>query len=174
MPASSPAEAVELYRGAVARAVSCLTRAHIDVGSAYARPDVPHPLVMAGGDPVALRGERQLTLSVGEECRVVEGGDGGWVVRTTSYFYAIGQQRAGELFAYHWHPRGRGTVVHPHVHVNADARGDFGWVGKIHLPTGPVALRQVILLAIEELGVMPLRDDWRAVVGDEDRGSQAT
>lgn len=172
MRASSSAEAVELYRAAAARAVSCVSRAHIDVGGGYGGADVPRALLMAGGDAVALRGDRRLTLSVGEQYQVVEDDDGGWRIRTTAYFYAIGQQRAGELFAYHWHPRGRGRMVHPHLHVSADARGDVGWIGKLHLPTARVELADVILLAIEELAALPVREDWAAVL-DETRRSTA-
>lgn len=144
--------------------MSCVTRAHVDVGRGYARTDAPQALVLAGGDPVALRGDRQLTLSVGEQYRIVESSDGVWEVRTTAYFYAIGEQQGGELLAYHWHPQGRGTVVRPHLHVKADARGAFGWLGKVHLPTGLIRLAEIVLLAIEDLEVAPIRDDWRAVM----------
>lgn len=144
--------------------MSCVTRAHINVGSGYARTDAPHALVLAAGDPVALRGDRRLTLSVGEQYRIVESSDDAWEVRRTAYFYAIGEQQGGELLAYHWHPRGRGRVLRPHLHVKADARGAFGWLGKVHLPTGPIQLAEVIMLGIEELDVTPIRDDWRAVM----------
>jgi hypothetical protein len=164
LASSGPAHAVELYRAGAARAVSCLTRAHIDVGSGYAREDVPHALLMAAGDPVGLRGDHPLTLSIGEQYRITETPDGGWEARTTAYFYAIGQQQAGDLLAYHWHPRGRGHVGHPHMHVSAHAQGDVGWIGKLHLPTGAIGLHDVLLLAIEELGATPIRPDWEAIL----------
>lgn len=172
MAASSLSEAVELYRAAAARTVSCLTRAHVEVGGGYARPEVSHAFVMGGGDAVALRGDGDLTLSVGEEYRIVEARNGGWRVRTMAYFYAIGQQRAGELLAYHWHPRGRGTVAEPHLHVNTDARSNFGWMRKVHLRTGPIRLQDVILLAIEELNAAPIREDWRTVLDEARRSWQ--
>jgi hypothetical protein len=145
-----------------------VTRAHIDVGGGYGGADLPQALLMAGGDAVALRGDHRLTLSVGEQYRIVQDGDG-WRVETAAYFYAVGQQRAGELLAYHWHPQGRGRVVDPHLHVNADARGDVGWIGKLHLPTGHVELPDVIQIVIEELGARPIREDWAAVLHEARR-----
>lgn len=115
---------------------------------------------MASGDPVALRGDSRLTLSVGEHYGVVDEVGNGWRIRVSAYFYAIGQQRGAELITYHWHPQGRGRATGPHLHVNADVQVGARWLGKVHLPTGPIALQDVIVLAIEELDVMPLRDEW--------------
>jgi len=122
LPARTAAEAVEEYRTSAARALSCVTGAHVDVGGGYAPSDIPHALVVAGGDPVALRGDSRLTLSVGEQYGVVDEGDNGWRVRISAYFYGIGQQRGAELITYHWHPQGRGMSAGPHLHVNADVR----------------------------------------------------
>lgn len=115
MPARTAAEAVEEYRTSAARALSCITSAHVDVGGGYAPSNEPHALVVAGGDPVALRGDSRLTLSIGEQYGVVD---------------------------------------------EADVQVGTRWLGKVHLRTGPVALHDLIALSIEELGVMPLRDEW--------------
>lgn len=117
-------------------------------------------LVVASGDPVALRGNSRLTLSVGEQYGVVDEGGKSCRIRVSAYFYAIGRQRGAELITYHWHPQGRGRATGPHLHVNADVQVGTRWLGRVHLPTGPIALQDVIVLAIEELDVMPLRDEW--------------
>jgi hypothetical protein len=38
-----------------------------------------------------------------------------------------------------------------------------------HLPTGPVALRDVVGLAIRDFGVTPLRHDWQAALAAPER-----
>ena len=113
-----------------------------------------------------MRGDSHLTLSVGEQYGVVDEGDNRWRVRISAYFYAIGQQRGAELITYHWHPQGRGMSTGPHLHVNADVQVGTRWLGKVHLPTGPIALQDVIAMVIEDLGVMPLRDEWGQLLRD--------
>lgn len=109
-----------------------------------------------------LRGEGPLTLDVSEHYRLVEQRDG-WTVAVVAYFYVLGY--AGrELVAYHWHPRGRSTISGRHLHVHSDRQLDGRWFGKLHLPTGAIRLEDIILLAIEELGAGPLREDWLAVL----------
>jgi hypothetical protein len=74
-----------------------------------------------------------------------------------------------ELLVYHWMP---GTLFlgpdHPHVHVSAaltaqvDAQSsrEIG-LDRLHLPTGQVTLAAFVQMLITELGVAPLRPDWR-------------
>ncbi len=52
----------------------------------------------------------------------------------------------------------------PHLHVGAEIRVGERWLPKIHIPTGPIALQDLLILAIEELGVEPIRDDWRLIL----------
>lgn len=85
-------------------------------------------------------------------------------MRATAYLFAIGDDSGRELIAYHWHPQGPSRVTGPHLHVHADIQLGSAWLPKAHLPTGTVALQDVLRLAIEELGVEPLRDDWQAVL----------
>jgi len=95
---------------------------------------------MAGNDAVALRGASRLTLAVSEHYTITEGSDAGWQVHRAAYFYAIGLHDTGELLAYHWHPRGKSPVVDPHLHVRANIQLGERWLGKVHLPTGPIEL----------------------------------
>ena len=85
--------------------------------------------------------------------------------RFIGYLYAIGYEDS-ELVSYHWHPSGKSTITQPHMHVGAAVQIGDQWLGKVHLPTGMVGLEQVIALAIVELGVEPLRDDWERLIAE--------
>lgn len=156
-PSDNPAEAVEHYRGRTVRLLSCLTSAHTTV-SGYHAADHPHRLLLARGDAARLHAEPRLTLLVTEQYEVRQS-TAGWYVEIVGYLYAIGYEDH-ELVSYHWHPSGKSTITQPHMHVGAAVQIGDRWLGKVHLPTGMVGLEQVIALAIVELGVEPLRDDW--------------
>jgi hypothetical protein len=119
---------------------------------------------MAGNDAVALRGESRLTLAVSEHYIIASDPGTGWQVQRAAYFYAIGRHDTGELLAYHWHPLGKSSVLSPHLHVRANIQLGERWLGKVHLPTGAIELEDVVALAIEELGVEPLREDWELLL----------
>jgi len=122
---------------------------------------------MAGNDAVALRGESRLTLSVSEHYNITNDPDMGWQVQRAAYFfYAVGRHDTGELLAYHWHPLGKSPVVSPHLHVRANIQLGERWLGKVHLPTGPIELEDVVALTIEELGAEPLREDWELLLNE--------
>ncbi len=119
---------------------------------------------MAGNDPVALRGASRLTLAVSEHYLIVDAPDDGWQVQRAAYFYAVGRQDTGELLAFHWHPRGKSPIETPHLHVRANIQIGERWLGKVHLPTGYVAIEDMVRLVIQELSAEPLREDWEALV----------
>jgi hypothetical protein len=162
MPHTSktPAEAVEHYRGRTVRLLSCLTSVHVVV-RAYHLSDKPHQLELA--DTAKMRGG-PLSIDVAEEYELRQGADG-WRVAIVGYLYAIGYE-GRELIAYHWHPSGDSSIAKPHMHVGAAIQVGDRWLGKVHLPTGTVSLAQVVELAIVELGVEPLRDDWERLIGE--------
>jgi hypothetical protein len=141
--------------------LSCATNAHVVV-SGYHQADIPHRLSLAGSDPVRLGSEHQLTLDVGEHYRVRKGSDG-WQVDVVAYFYVLAQQDE-DVIVYHWHPAGRSSIRRPHLHVRADLQIGERWLGKMHLPTGLVALEDIVRLAIEDLEAQPLRDDWKRLL----------
>lgn len=162
-PSRTPAEAVEDYRTRRVRLLSCVTNAHVIV-SGYHQADIPHRLSLAGADPVRLGAEHQLTLDVGEHYRVREGSDG-WEVEVVAYFYAFARNNE-DVIVYHWHPYGRSSIRRPHLHVRADLQIGERWLGKLHLPTGFVAIEDIVTLAIRELRTEPLREDWEALIAD--------
>lgn len=162
MPHASktPAEAVEHYRGRTVRLLSCVTSVHVVV-RAFRLSDAPHELELA--DTAKMRGG-PLSIDVAEEYEVRQDRDG-WRVEILGYLYAIGYE-GRELVAYHWHPRGKSSVTRPHMHVGVNVQVGDRWLGKVHLPTGAVGLEQVVALAIVELGVEPLREDWERLIAE--------
>ena len=91
--------------------------------------------------------------------------EAGWEARTVAYMYVVGVDRS-ELLAFHWHPAGPSVVRTPHLHVGVDIQLGAVWLAKAHLPTGAVQLADVLGLVLGELGVRPLRDDWRTVLAE--------
>ncbi|HUG14572.1 MAG TPA: hypothetical protein VMM78_06090 [Thermomicrobiales bacterium] len=87
----------------------------------------------------------------------------------TSYLYVLEFRNGTEIVAYHWHPESPSEAAEPHLHIgSAAARADSAVrpreLHKVHFPTGPVALEQVLRLAISEFGVAPRGADWDAVL----------
>jgi hypothetical protein len=160
MPHTSktPAEAVEHYRGRTVRLLSCVTSVHV-VARAYHLSDKPHELELA--DTAKMHGG-PLSIDVAEEYEIRQDADG-WHVAILGYLYAIGDE-GRELLSYHWHPSGHSPITWPHMHVGANVQVGDRWLGKVHLPTGPVGLERVVALAITELGAKPLREDWERLI----------
>lgn len=87
-----------------------------------------------------------------------------WRISTASYWYTIEDKSGHEVVAYHWHPGAEGAVKTPHVHLGfglGQIRAEFQ---KKHLPTGRVALEDILRCLITEFGVSPLRADWDLVL----------
>lgn len=93
-----------------------------------------------------------------------------WTIRTVGYSYGLLVGEGRELLAYQWHAVGRSLVVSPHLHLGAallrpERARPFG---RTHWPTGPVTLAEILRTAIADLGVEPLRDDWRERLAEAD------
>ncbi len=168
MPGRRPPEAVAKFLAPLQLAASCITKAVFEVGGGYHPADTPHVLILNRGEPVRLRGSGgELALSVLMQYRIVraDAERGPWKVRTMAYAYTL-FEAGRESLAYHWHPERREEgqwVTFPHLHVSAG-----GAVGrrleKAHLPTGRVALEDVVRLALTDLKVTALRPDWERVL----------
>jgi hypothetical protein len=165
LPNSSPREAVKALVGTLQIAVSCATKDVIHVHGGYRPERSPQIVLLNRGRPSRLRGEVDLGLTVVQQFRLVESSVRGapWKARTAAYWYILQDADEQELLAYHWHPEGHSPVTTPHLHVRADM-APFRFGHRIHLPTGRVALEEIIRIAITEFGVTPLRDDWPDVL----------
>jgi hypothetical protein len=95
-----------------------------------------------------------------------EGPRGPWKVNTVAYYYTVEEayHQGHELFAYHWHPNERSPITYPHFHIYQGAQVSRDDVRKAHFPTGRIAFEDVLRLVITQFGVIPLRNDWEAVL----------
>jgi len=161
----SPAEAVNAFLEPLSRALSCFTRAVLDVSGGYHVAERPHALTLAGGEPVQLQAQIPLWLSIFQNYRIVEweGARGPWKVQTVGYFYALELDRI-ELISFQWHPVGQSWYQRPHLHLGPAAELGFKDLQHSHLPTGGrVAVEDILRLAVE-LGAQPRRSDWDEIL----------
>jgi hypothetical protein len=152
-------------------ALTCVTRDLLSHTGTHAQ-EQPHAATLAHGQPVALKREPRLFLSVMLQYRLVEddGPRGPWKVRTTAYSYTVEDGDGAEIIAYHWHPHARGSDHRPHLHFRSAGKvGEPGWA-HIHFPSGRVALEDVLRLLIREMGVEPLREDWEEILDETQAG----
>lgn len=182
MAGETPAEAVQNYVDPLQKAVSCVTKAVLDVSGGYYASDKPHSLAFGGGLPQRLSGSN-LYLSIVQLYRVVEDEDlerGLWRATITQYVYTLRRastswesDKPETLISYQWHPRPGARYNYPHLHLGAASgigpAGESLLSNKSHIPTGRIAVEDVIRFAISQLGVRPLREDWSEVL-DETQG----
>lgn len=164
MLARTPSDAVKAFRESLRLAVSYVTLSVLTDPEPYGPTDRLRQITLPSS-PARLRGSGLgLSIRIGYRLVEISGERRPWSVSVVAYQYKLDDRDGREILAYHWHPEGRVTV--PHVHVGAGTaegrlRPDLA---RAHLPTGHVPLRDVLRLAIAELGVRPLRPDWDAVL----------
>ncbi len=164
MVARTPAEAVRTFVGAFQQAFSCLTVARFNA-EGYRPIDLPYSAELQDGEPVVLAGSSLRLLAV-LRYRIVPAANspGAWMVQLTAYGYELLDDQDRELLAYQWHPQGRSTVTWPHVHLGPAAGDLWRPMSRAHLPTGRIAVQDVLRLAIRDFGVPPRRANWEAVL----------
>jgi hypothetical protein len=158
---------VAAYVAAVQTTVGCVVG---DIVRATGhRPETsPLTLLLAGGRAVALAGGVfPLGLDVRQFYQLVENPSAPrrrrWRVELVGYRYALTARRTEqEVLAFHWHPHVTDKAF-PHVYLEAGLGLPRDLIG-IHVPTGEIALEDVIRLAIEELGVRPRLSRWRSIL----------
>jgi hypothetical protein len=161
----TPAEAVGAFLEPLQQAIDCLTPTVLNVSGGYHVADSPHALTLGNGDPVPLAGEHNLSLSVMQQYVLTESGGarGPWKVHTAAYLYELRRDDA-ELLVYHWHPSGVSPQTRPHLHIGPAAELAFKPLQSAHVPTGRIALEEVLRMAIVELGAQPRRKDWDQIL----------
>ena len=162
----NPYQAVQNYRSALQRVISCVTPSVILVGSTQGyRPGSEHRLVLGPEEAVKLPGA-DLSLSVQVFARVSDqAGQAPWTVSTFGYYYTLREPEGPEIVAYHWHPGRRSPIDFPHLHLGTGSGVGREELQKAHIPTGRVELEDVLALVIREFGVRPRRDDWAEILG---------
>jgi hypothetical protein len=178
MAGRTPAEAVNNFLAPLQRALSCVTREVLSVGGGYHVSDTPHVLLFQN-NPVMLGHDRRFALKLIQQYRIIEGEAerGPWKVSTVAYYYTLETPEttaspSQEVLGYHWHPHERNTVTYPHLHLYQGAGTLQHNLIKAHLPTARVAIEDVVRCVITQLGVVPLRDDWEAILAETQRAFQ--
>jgi hypothetical protein len=155
--------------GALQRAVSCVSTAVLRLPGKRHHLEA-EPISFGPGGQARLVGEVDIYFLAAETWiarRDASDAPTSGIVRIVGYRYVLFNQDRREVLSFHWHPAGLSPVVTPHLHVGCRAGNTD--LSKVHLPTGPITLVDVIRCAITEFGVQPLRADWRAVL---DRAEQ--
>ncbi len=183
MSAGSQAPAaVREFKDWLQETLACITERPLSVspgGYEASRPEARPHTVSFGAFPVSLAGPARIALSVDHHYRILRPTPHGrYRVQTVAYYYALDDADGREILAYHWHP-GPGNVPYPHLHVGPGAvdvallraaqrspqanalRPDLA---NAYLPTGRVALEDVVQPAIEQFAVPAKRKEWEATL----------
>lgn len=87
------------------------------------------------------------------------------------YAYRLCEPGGREILVYHWHPEGLSSVTRPHIHLSSRIRpipldpvGLMLPLANHHIPTGQIALADVVRYLIAEAGVEPRRPDWAEIL----------
>lgn len=168
MAGKTPREAAWSFIEPIQRSLSCVTPDVLNYGGGDYPREVPHVLYVGSGDPVHLPGGARISLTFRMHYRLVraEGERGPWKVQIAGYLYGIDDVDGREILAYHWHPEGRSSEREPHLHLGAGAYVGRAELTAAHLPTGRISVEELLVLAIRGLGVEPRRDDWEAVLAE--------
>jgi hypothetical protein len=164
---STPRNAVQNFLKPLQLALSCVTDAQIAADGDYS-PAGEHMWVGAPSEPfpIARVHGSSLRARISQRYRVVraEGQRGPWKVTTTAYHYTLEEASRKEIISFQWHPTGSGALSYPHVHLGHAAAVARAELEGAHIPTGRVALEQVLRFAIEAFKLRPRRPDWRDVL----------
>lgn len=166
MPSRTPYGAVTQFLDPIQRSLSCVTRDVIDRGGGYRLGQDPPTVSLGDGLPVPLRGTSKLSfrMSLTYSVTAVTVRPTSYRTAVVGYMYTLHDVDALEVVSFQWHPHGRSPITYPHFHLGAGAQVGRRELQNCHIPTGMIALEQVIRLEIEELGVEPLRGDWDDVL----------
>lgn len=172
MPGRTPHDAVAVFLEPIREAISCLGRAKLTVSpGGRGTLGQTHLLTVNAGEPMALPGGLTLDLNLHYEIvRISRAGVQPFRVTTRAYLHTIAKPGASEIISAHWHPTGNSGRTEPHWHVGAAALVEDGvFSPRAHIPSPRVSCEAMVRLAIEQLDVRPVRQDWDAVLESGER-----
>lgn len=166
MAGFTPRKAAQNFLKPLQLALSCVTDAQIAMFGGYVTTAEIGWLI--ANEPVLLPRARGAALRarLNQNFRIVraEGQHGPWKVTITAYHYTLEEPDGREIVSFQWHPTGPGAFPYPHLHLGDAADVGLDELMGAHIPTGRVALEQVLRFAIETFKVRPRRADWRDVL----------
>jgi hypothetical protein len=116
------------------------------------------------GGPARLAGS-DLLLDISQYFRIMDNKDSGeCAVKTESYTYEIlDYVTHKDIFCFHWEPHSK--VQYPHMHLGFAAKGHGLPIdNKAHIPSGRVAIEDLVAFLISDMGVKPLKSDWSDII----------
>ncbi|MBA2556161.1 MAG: hypothetical protein H0V12_02260 [Chloroflexi bacterium] len=175
-PARSGPEAEQRYKRIIAQPLTCVTKAIWVASHPLRGPEQERTLLLTGpnpGAPVRLKRDEGLPvyLTAYQQFALVPDprwNAGEWKASTRQYGYEVledGENGIRPVIQWHWHP-GSGNTTEPHVHVRTAEKICGMATRRLHLPSERVAFESIVLFLIDELGVIPQRQDWRKVTQD--------
>ena len=106
-------------------------------------------------------------LALSQKIAVVRDRRRNWSLRTLQYSYRIQggpDLRSGWYFRFEYKSREVLSALHPRSHLHLPVSLDCGTrrmdLSRVHIPTGPVTLEEIIRFLIQELGVKAKAKDW--------------
>lgn len=176
MSGSNPRDIADNFARPIQAALHCVTQAKLTT-------PVPNLgerqiLTFQHGEPVELRrhgDQARLFLQITLHYRVILVADEprereSLRVVADGYMYSIFDNRLREVLGFHWQPNpSSGTRAYPHLHIGSrvidTSDPTFGKsFSSLHIPTGLIAVEDVVRFLIEEMQVIPLHDGWLQVV----------
>ena len=149
----SPEEAAYHFAWSFQETTACVTDARFNYPASITL-NKTQSLILAGGDDVVVGSGFYIYAS---HWFVVTDVKDGFVVRTGGYMYTINtDDLGGELASWHWHPDRESWCKSTHIHIRGEP-GD-------HLPSGRVALEEIVCWLILQAEVPALRPNWAEVL----------
>lgn len=166
MAGNNPRQAVQAFFKPLQHVLSCFTDAVITHKGDYKVNGGPYALTVGTGhrtDKFKLPGS-DFHFSVLMNYTIVNAtaDRGPYKVKSTAYFYSLEEDGGKEILTYQWHPTK--TCMFPHIHLGSSSKLGSKTLNKLHIPTGRIALEQVLRLAVEELGVKPIKTGWSDIL----------
>lgn len=146
------------------RAVGANRTPYVPASVSFLPLDMPAPLRLTSGARLWLSFRFDVTTRVSPD-------ENGVQAMPVSYGFRLSDRSDDELMAFHWHPVGLSPVVLPHLHLSSrlpelavdGGRANLA-LAALHIPTGHVALSDIVRFLIAEVGVEPRRSDWMDVL----------
>lgn len=168
LPGKTPNEAFDAYARPLKDALACITSEVLlrrRVPKSDGKIGIPLWEFLFINNPVRLK-DSPFAFNFSQYFRVVPF-DPGYKVKTEAYTYEIMDDATRhELFSFHWEPNAPSSQIKiPHMHLGFATKGHSLPIdNKAHVPSGRVSVEDVISFLISELGVPPLRLDWKDTI----------
>lgn len=154
-------EAVSSYSRDIQLIISCLSTnvcfAYPTTSSRYVLSIETIRLPRGGLSPLFVNVSQEIEFNIAEAR-----------FSTKFYLYSVRDQNQDALISFHYHPEinDDNPIQFPHIHVytHADERFTALDFQKRHIPSGRIALEDIVRWLISEFAITPLRSNWNEIL----------